>query len=233
MTDVSFLVLVIEDEPQMQKFLRTALASEGYRTLEAETGAEGLVLARTHNPDLVLLDLGLPDVDGIEVTKSLREWSSKPILVISARGQENDKISALDLGADDYLTKPFGTGELMARIRVALRHTTRSGEARVEPVVEVGELRIDLDKRQVFSGTTEVHLTPNEYKLFAYLMKNAGKVLTHRQLLKEVWGQAYASQTHYLRVYMVQLRHKLEGDPARPRYLVTEPGVGYRLKVPA
>jgi two-component system KDP operon response regulator KdpE len=230
MTLVPTVILVVEDEPQMQKFLRAALANEGYKTLDATTAAEGISLARTHNPDLVLLDLGLPDMDGMEVTKRLRELSSRPIIVISARGQEQDKIGALDVGADDYLTKPFGTGELMARIRVALRHAARAAEARVEPVLEVGELRIDLDKRQVFIGEREVHLTPNEYKLFAYLMKNAGKVLTHRQLLKEVWGAAYASQTHYLRVYMVQLRHKLEADPARPHYLLTEPGVGYRLR---
>ncbi len=233
MTEVRACVLVVEDEPQMQKFLRASLVSQGYRVVTSEGGKEALSLARTHNPDLVLLDLGLPDLDGMEVTQQLREWSSKPIIVISARGQEEDKIRALDLGADDYLTKPFGAGELMARIRVALRHSARAAEERVEPLVVVGELSIDLDKRQVFSSGKEVHLTPNEYKLFAYLMKNAGKVLTHRQLLHEVWGAAYATQTHYLRVYMVQLRHKLESDPAQPRYLVTEPGVGYRLKVEA
>lgn len=230
MTQVPIRILVIEDEPQMQKFLGASLTSEGYRTLEAMTGEEGLALARTHNPDLVLLDLGLPDTDGMEVTRALRKFSAKPIIVISARGQEEDKVRALDVGADDYLTKPFGTSELMARIRVALRHASRSKEESTEPVLKIGELEIDLDRRRVLSRGHEVHLTPNEYKLFAYLMKHAGKVLTHRQLLKEVWGAAYASQTHYLRVYMVQLRHKLEADPARPRYLVTEPGVGYRLK---
>lgn len=230
MTQVPIRILVIEDEPQMQKFLGASLTSEGYRTLEAMTGKEGLALARTHNPDLVLLDLGLPDTDGMEVTCALREFSTKPIIVISARGQEEDKVRALDVGADDYLTKPFGTSELMARIRVALRHASRSKEESTEPVLKIGELEIDLDRRRVLSRGHEVHLTPNEYKLFAYLMKHAGKVLTHRQLLKEVWGAAYAAQTHYLRVYMVQLRHKLEADPARPRYLVTEPGVGYRLK---
>lgn len=231
MTDVALLILIVEDEPQMQKFLRASLSAAGYRVMEASTGAEGLTLARMHNPDLVLLDLGLPDMDGMEVTKQLREWSRKPIIVISARGQESDKVEALDVGADDYLTKPFGTEELMARMRVALRHAARVGEDRLEPTLTIGELTIDLDKRQVFVAGREVHLTPNEYKLFAYLMKNAGKVLTHRQLLKEVWGPAYATQTHYLRVYMVQLRHKLEAEAARPRYLVTEPGVGYRLKV--
>lgn len=223
-------MLVIEDEPQMQKFLRASLEAEGYRVIGAETGKEGIELARTHNPDSFLLDLGLPDMDGMEVTKEIRTLSAKPIIVISARGQEEDKVKALDVGADDYLTKPFGTSELMARIRVALRHASRAKEESNEPVLRLGELEIDLDKRRVTSRGQEVHLTPNEYKLFAYLMKHAGKVLTHRQLLREVWGAAYASQTHYLRVYMVQLRHKLEVDPARPRYLVTEPGVGYRLK---
>lgn len=223
-------MLVIEDEPQMQKFLRASLEAEGYRVIGAETGKEGIELARTHNPDSFLLDLGLPDMDGMEVTKEIRTLSAKPIIVISARGQEEDKVKALDVGADDYLTKPFGTSELMARIRVALRHASRAKEESNEPVLRLGELEIDLDKRRVTSRGQEVHLTPNEYKLFAHLMKHAGKVLTHRQLLREVWGAAYASQTHYLRVYMVQLRHKLEVDPARPRYLVTEPGVGYRLK---
>jgi two-component system, OmpR family, KDP operon response regulator KdpE len=230
MTQVPIRILVVEDEPQMQKFLGASLAAEGYRTLEATTGGEGVNLARTHNPDLVLLDLGLPDMDGMKVTEAIREFTTKPIIVISARGQEEDKVHALDVGADDYLTKPFGTSELMARIRVALRHSTHKKEDSNEPLLKVGELEIDLDKRRVLSKGNEVHLTPNEYKLFAYLMKHAGKVLTHRQLLKEVWGGAYASQTHYLRVYMVQLRHKLEADAARPRYLVTEPGVGYRLK---
>ena len=230
MTVVPVRVLVIEDEPQMQKFLGLALENEGYRFLSALTGADGIALARTHNPDLVLLDLGLPDTDGMAVTRAIREISAKPIIVISARGQEEDKVKALDVGADDYLTKPFGTSELMARIRVALRHASRSKEESNEPVLRVGDLEIDLDRRRVVAAGNEVHLTPNEYKLLAYLMKHAGKVLTHRQLLKEVWGAAYATQTHYLRVYMVQLRHKLEADAARPRYLVTEPGVGYRLK---
>ena len=230
MTDVPSKILIIEDEPQMRKFLRTSLAAEGYRLVETSLGKEGLDLARTHNPDLVLLDLGLPDIDGMEVTKQLREWSDRPILIISARGQEDDKIRALDLGADDYLTKPFGTGELLARIRVALRRSSRSGQEGTDPSVTVGDLRLDLEKRQVFVKDTEVHLTPNEYKLFTILMKSAGKVLTHSQLLKEVWGPTYVDQTQYLRVYMVQLRHKLERDPARPRYLVTEPGVGYRLR---
>ena len=233
MTDVPTYILVVEDEPQMQKFLRMSLVSEGYRVVEASTGQEGIDLARTHNPDLVLLDLGLPDIDGTEVTTSLREWSAKPIIVISARGQEEDKIRALDAGADDYLTKPFATGELMARIRVALRRTAHAGQERPDAVLAVGALKVDLDKRQVFVGSEEVHLTPNEYKLLTVLMKHAGRVLTHRQLLREVWGPAYATQTQYLRVYMVQLRHKLERESARPQYLITEPGIGYRLKVDA
>ncbi|MDB4946304.1 MAG: sensor histidine kinase [Labilithrix sp.] len=231
MTDIPVYILVIEDEPTMQKFLRVSLGAEGYRVVEAGKGQEGLELARTHNPELVLLDLGLPDMDGVDVTRKLREWSTKPIIVISARGQEDDKIRALDAGADDYLTKPFATGELMARIRVAMRRNARAGQEKPEPMLVVGAIRLDLDRRQVFVDQREVHLTPNEYKLLAVLMKNAGRVLTHRHLLKEVWGPAYATQTQYLRVYMVQLRHKLEEESARPRYLVTEPGVGYRLKV--
>lgn len=231
MTDLSFSVLVLEDEPQMLKFIRASLAGEGYRVIEATSGREGLSLARSNNPDLVLLDLGLPDMDGMAVTASLREWSAVPIFVISARGREDDKVRALDAGADDYLTKPFGIGELLARIRVALRHKERGAQARLDPIITVGDLSIDLDKRIVRAGGSEVHLTPNEYRLFSILMKNAGKVLTHRQLLRDVWGPSYASQTQYLRVYMLQLRHKLERDPARPRYLQTEPGVGYRLRL--
>jgi two-component system KDP operon response regulator KdpE len=233
MTDVPIRILVVEDEPQMQKFLRTCLDAEGYRVIEATHGKDALDLARTHNPDLILLDLGLPDMDGTAVTTSLRQWCVQPIIVISARGQEEDKVRALDVGADDYLTKPFGMNELMARIRVALRRSTRAGQDRPDPRITIGDLELDLDKRLVLVRGEEVHLTPNEYKLLAVLMKNPGKVLTHRQLLKDVWGPAYATQTHYLRVYMGQLRHKLEQDAARPRYLVTEPGVGYRLKVDA
>ena len=230
MTDPSPQLLVIEDDSQMRKFLRASLASQGYRVVEALNGSEGLAHAATYNPELILLDLGLPDIDGLEVTKRLREWATAPIIVISARGQEDDKINALDAGADDYLTKPFGTGELLARIRVALRHAARSGAERNAPTITVGELSVDLDKRIVHVAGKEVHLTPTEYKLLALLLKHAGKVLTHRQLLKEVWGPGYANNTQYLRVYMVQLRHKLEVDAARPRYLLTEPGVGYRLK---
>jgi two-component system KDP operon response regulator KdpE len=229
-TEVMPLLLVVEDDTQMRKFLRASLSSHGYRLVEAVNGGEGLTQAASYNPDLILLDLGLPDMDGLVVTKRLREWASAPVIVISARGQEDDKINALDAGADDYLTKPFGTGELLARIRVALRHSARSRQERSEPILSVGELSMDLDKRSVHVAGREVHLTPIEYKLLATLLKNAGKVLTHRQLLKEVWGPGYANNTQYLRVYMVQLRHKLEQDATHPRYLVTEPGIGYRLK---
>lgn len=222
-------VLLVEDEPQMRRFLRAALESHGYRALEAVTAQEGMMLAASHRPDVILLDLGLPDMDGLDLARRLREWSQTPVIVISARGQEDDKIHALDAGADDYLTKPFGTGELLARIRVALRHG-RKAEAEA-PVFELDSWRVDLGLRQVFVDGAEVHLTPNEYKLLATLVRHAGKVLTHQQLLKEVWGGAPGAQPHYIRVYMAQLRHKLEADPARPRHLQTEPGVGYRLKV--
>jgi two-component system KDP operon response regulator KdpE len=228
-TGFSPRVLVIEDEIEMRRFLKASLTSHGYRLVESGNAEDGLRQATAYNPELVLLDLGLPDLDGLAVIQRLREWTKTPIIVISARDQEQDKIDALDGGADDYLTTPFGTGELLARIRVALRHVERDGEA--EPTVTVGDLRLDLARRQVFARGEEVHLTPLEYKLFATLMKHAGKVLTHRYLLKEVWGPTHVDQMQYLRVYMVQLRHKLERDPARPRYLVTEPGVGYRLRV--
>jgi two-component system KDP operon response regulator KdpE len=222
------LILVVEDEPQVVRFLRASLASHGFRILEAETGQRGLVEASARVPDLVLLDLGLPDMDGVEVARRLREWSSVPIIVLSARGQERDKIEALDAGADDYLTKPFGIGELLARIRVALRHAARAGDG--EPVVAVGDLRVDLAAHTVHRGGVEVRLTPIEFRLLAVLARNAGRVVTQRQLLKEVWGPSAIGEAHYLRVYMAQLRHKLEAEPARPRLFVTEPGVGYRLR---
>lgn len=224
------LILLIEDEPQMRRFLRVTLQSHGYRLVEAATGQEGLMQATTRNPDIVMLDLGLPDLDGLEVTQRLREWSLVPIIVLSAREQEQDKIKALDAGADDYLTKPFGAGELLARIRVALRHKAMQHAGQNEPVFVLDNLRVDLSKRQVFLNDIEVHLTPIEYRLLAVLIKNAGKVVTHSQLLKEVWGPPYMNQTQYLRVYMAQLRHKLEADPARPRFFMNEPGIGYRLK---
>jgi len=224
------LVLVIEDEPPMQHFLRTALESHDYLYVSAASAREGLAQATGRNPDAILLDLGLPDMDGLEVTRRIREWASTPIIVISARGKEQDKVAALDAGADDYLTKPFGLAELLARLRVALRHAARVAGAQEEPVFEVGELRVDLARRRVFAGGAEVHLTRTEYRLLTTLVRHAGKVLTHRQLLKEVWGVHTAEQTANLRVYMTQLRHKLERAPAQPRYLITEPGVGYRLR---
>jgi two-component system KDP operon response regulator KdpE len=224
------LVLLIEDEPQMRRFLRTALESNDYRLVEAGTAREGLAHAAARNPDVILLDLGLPDRDGLEVARELREWSGTPIIVISARGQEADKVKALDLGADDYLTKPFGVEELLARIRVSLRHAARPPGAVPEPIFESGELRVDLPNRRVWRAGKEVHLTPTEYKLLVTLVRHAGKVLTHRMLLKEVWGPNYVNQAHYVRVYLAQLRQKIEADPARPRLLLTEPGVGYRLK---
>lgn len=230
MTDAAPLVLVIEDEPQMRRFLRAALESHDYRFVEAPTSREGMAQATSRTPDLILLDLGLPDGNGIDLTRRIREWSTTPIIVISARGKEQDKVAALDAGADDYLTKPFGTAELLARLRVALRHAARAGDA-AEPVLTVGELRVDLPARRVFVGEEEIHLTPTEYKLLTTLVRDAGRVLTHRQLLSAVWGPNAVEHTHYLRVYMTQLRHKLERDPTRPRYLQTEPGVGYRLKV--
>ena len=224
------VVLVVEDEPQMRRFLKAALESHDYRPVEATTAREGLAQASGRNPDVILLDLGLPDADGIDVARQIREWSRAPIIVLSARGREQDKIAALDAGADDYLTKPFGVGELMARLRVALRHAARPEDGSPQPVVSIGELRVDLERRQVWVGDGEVHLTPTQYKLLSTLARHAGKVLTHRRLLQEVWGPNVSEHTHYLRVYMTQLRHKLERDPARPQYLLTEPGVGYRLR---
>ncbi len=225
------MILLIEDEPQMQRFLRIVLQGQGYNFIEAQTGQEGLVQAATRSPDIILLDLGLPDIDGLEVTRRLREWSDIPIIVLSAREQEQDKIKALDAGADDYLTKPFGAGELLARIRVAIRHKVMRQAGQGEPVFILDNLRVDMSQRQVFLNEQEVHLTPIEYKLLTVLIQNAGKVVTHNQLLKEVWGPSYSRETQYLRVYMKQLRHKLESDPARPRFLINEPGIGYRLKI--
>jgi len=225
------LVLVVDDEPQVLRFLRASLGAHGYRLVEATTGEQALVEAATRAPDLVLLDLGLPDLDGVEVARRLRGWSAVPIVVLSARGQENDKILALDAGADDYLTKPFGTGELLARMRVALRHADRVAAGLGDSAVETGDLRVDLAARRVLVRGEEVRLTRTEFNLLAALAKHAGKVVTHRLLLQEVWGPGSTGQSHYLRVYMGQLRHKIEEDAARPRYLLTETGVGYRLAV--
>jgi len=221
------VILLVEDEPQMRRFLRVALEGSGYRYLEAVTGQGGLALVVQHRPEAILLDLGLPDMDGLDLVTRLREWSRTPVIVISARGQETDKVAALDAGADDYLTKPFGTRELLARIRVALRHS--GPETADDPVFTLGRWQVDLAKRLVLVEGKEVHLTPLEYSLFTILIRHAGKVVTHRQLLKEVWGGAAGAQPLYLRVYMTQLRHKLEEEPSRPKYLQTEPGVGYRL----
>jgi two-component system KDP operon response regulator KdpE len=229
MNEKDILVLVVEDEPQMQRFLRASLTSHGFQVREAASGAVAITEATTHNPNLVLLDLGLPDVDGIDLTRQLREWSRVPIIVISARGREEDKVEALDAGADDYLTKPFGVNELLARIRVAIRHAEQASSEKSTPVIDIGGLHLDLDRRQVLVNGNEVHLTPIEYKLLVLLAKNSGKVLTHRQILKEVWGPAYAGQSHYVRVRMAELRKKIETDSG-PKLFVTEPGVGYRIK---
>jgi two-component system KDP operon response regulator KdpE len=222
-------ILVIEDEPALQKFLRVTLASQDYHVIEATRGEEGLRHAAVGQPDLVVLDLGLPDMDGLEVTRRLREWSAIPIIVVSARGKEQDKVVALDAGADDYLTKPFGVGELLARVRVALRHSSAANQESGDPLFTVGDLRVDLSAREVSVAGKMLHLTPNEFRLLSVLVKNAGKVITHRQLLREVWGPGSGEETHYLRVYMNQLRQKIEKDPTRPTFLLTEAGVGYRL----
>jgi two-component system KDP operon response regulator KdpE len=221
------VIVLIEDEPEIRRFLRVTLGSQGYRLFDAATGADGLVEAASRQPDLVILDLGLPDMDGLEVIRRLREWTSVPIVVLSARGQERDKVTALDAGADDYVEKPFAPGELSARVRVALRHAAARETG--ETTLAVGDLVVDRARRRVTVSGREVHLTPIEYRLLGALVQHAGRVLTHRQLLSDVWGPTHAEQPHYLRVFMAQLRRKLEPDPARPRYLLTEPGVGYRL----
>ena len=224
-------IIVIEDEMQIRRFLRTTLTSESYQVVEAETGKKGLTEAATRKPDLIILDLGLPDMDGVEVVRGIRAWSSVPIIILSARAQESDKVSALDAGADDYLVKPFGVGELMARIRVALRHVSSAVDGNEEGIFSVDELKVDMIHRKVMVRGIEIHLTPTEYRLLTVLIKHAGKVLTHHLLLKEVWGPNYVERAHYLRIYMGILRHKLEKDPARPRFLLTEVGVGYKLAV--
>ncbi|MBN2559375.1 MAG: response regulator, partial [Phycisphaerae bacterium] len=221
----------IEDEAPIRKHLRSALEQEGYRLVEAENGRQGLAHATNQPPDLVILDLGLPDIDGLDVIRRVREWSRMPIVILSARGQERDKVAALDAGADDYVTKPFGVGELLARLRVALRHASRAddvgqGEA---TVIEIGELKLDLAARRAFLRGQDLRLTPIEYRLLTTLARHGGKVLTHRFLLKEVWGPGAVDEVHYLRVHTANLRRKIEADPARPRYLLTEQGVGYRF----
>lgn len=226
------LILVVEDDPPILSFLRASLTTQGYRLLEVTRGQEAISQAASHVPDLMILDLGLPDIDGMVVLRNLRTWSSMPVVIVSARGQERAKVEALDAGADDYLTKPFGTGELLARIRVAFRHRNARGRSAVpeQSIYEVSGLRVDLEARIVTVDGNEVHLTPTEFRLVALLIQNAGKILTHKFLLSEVWGPGSADRTQYLRVFMANLRRKIERDPADPRYLLTEVGVGYRLR---
>jgi len=222
-------ILIVEDEPQIRRFLRLSLDCQGYRLIEAPTAREGTLQVVQAHPDIVILDLGLPDQDGIDFLRRLREWSQIPVIVLSARGREEDKVIALDAGANDYLTKPFGVNELLARIRVLLRSAAQGGAAGKSPLFEVGDLRVDLASRQVVVRGQQQHLTPTQYRLLTTMIKHAGKVLTHRQLLKEVWGPHSVGEHQYLRVYVGQIRQKIENDPTRPRYLLTESGVGYRF----
>jgi two-component system, OmpR family, KDP operon response regulator KdpE len=224
-----WLVLIVEDEAPIRRFLKAALEAQGFKLLEATTGEQAITTAALNNPDIILIDLGLPDIDGLEVIKRIREWSHTPIIVISARGKDKEKVEGLDAGADDYLAKPFSVEELLARMRVAIRHLTRS-RAGEGPIFQTGELRVDLAQRMAWVAEAEIHLTPIEFKLLAVLVRHSGKVVTQRQLLKEVWGSGSDEQGHYLRNYIHHLRHKLEADPTRPVYLSTEPGVGYRLR---
>lgn len=226
-------VLVIEDEPHMRTLLAVTLKQQGYQCVHAATGKEGIAAAQKCDPDVVLLDLGLPDIDGVEVTSRIRQRSRVPIIVISARGREEDKIAALDGGANDYVTKPFGAGELLARIRVAVRNFPREEEKVDTGVVTVGDLVVDFDMRHVTIAGSEVRLTPTEYRLLCVMVRSAGRVVTHRQILREVWGPGAETQGHYLRVYMKQLRYKIEPEPAQPKYFINEPGVGYRLRLPS
>lgn len=223
-------VLVIEDEIQIRRFLRPAMEAVGHRLVEAATATQGILEAAQCNPDIIILDLGLPDADGLEVVRRVREWSRVPIIILSARGKEGDKVAALDAGADDYLTKPFSVGELMARIRVALRHATPTGTAIDGATFSFGDITLDIPRREVRRKGELVHLTPIEYKLLSVLVRHAGLVVTQRQLLKEVWGPGHAEENHYLRIFVRQLREKLEENPSRPVYLITEAGVGYRLR---
>ena len=220
-------ILVIEDEPEIRRFLRASLSAEGYKVVEATTARRGAIDAATHKPDLAIVDLGLPDFDGLEVIRRIREWSPMPIVVLSARVQERAKVDALDAGADDYVTKPFGVGELLARIRAALRHAVRAGTG--DSMLRLGDATVDLEKRRATRGGAEIHLTPTEFRLLACLAKHLGMVVTQRQLLSEVWGPTHAQDSHYLRIYMKQLRDKFESDSVRPRHFITETGVGYRL----
>jgi len=223
------VIVVIEDDPPIRRFLRTGLTTQGFTVYEAANGKQGIIEAGNRKPDLIILDLGLPDRDGVEVIKAIRAWSAMPIIILSARSNEDNKIKGLDAGADDYLTKPFGFGELLARIRVALRHANRSAAKDSGEIFNCGNLTLDFQQRTVSVDGKNVHLTPIQYRLLITLVKNAGKVLTHQQILKEVWGPSYQENDHYLRIYMSQLRHKLETDPAQPKFLLTELGVGYRF----
>jgi len=225
------VIIVIEDDPPIRRFLRTGLSTQGFSVFEADTGKQGIIEVSIRKPDLVILDLGLPDMDGVDVIKAIRAWSELPIIILSARSSEQHKIDALDAGADDYLTKPFGFGELLARIRVALRHSIKPQEHIQTGVFVTANLKVDLHNRLVCIDEQEIHLTPIQYRLLTVLIKHAGKVLTQQQILKEVWGPSYQENAHYLRIYMSQLRQKLEADPTQPKFLLTESGVGYRLKV--
>lgn len=228
MSEMGQRILVVDDESAIRRFLRAALTVYGYVVIEAANGMEAIQAVINHRPDIIILDLGLPDMDGIEITRSLREWSQTPVIILSVREQESDKISALDAGADDYLTKPFSTGELMARIRVAIR---RSILPTVEPVMQVGELQVDLSRRIVSVGEREITMTPTEYDILRLLIQNAGRVITHHMLLKTIWGPNFEASSHLLRVNISNIRQKIEANPARPHYIVTEPGVGYRLRI--
>ena len=230
MATLNPIIVVIEDDPPIRRFLRTGLRTQDFTIYEAATGKQGIIEAEVRKPDLIILDLGLPDMDGVEVIYAIRSWSTVPIIILSARSNEQNKIDALDAGADDYLTKPFGFGELLARIRVALRHSSQTGAVENPEVFTSGELTIDLHNRVVTMAGEDIHLTPIQYRLLTVLIKHPGKVLTHQQILKEVWGPSYQENAHYLRIYMSQLRQKLEADPTQPKYLLTESGVGYRFK---
>jgi two-component system KDP operon response regulator KdpE len=227
MAEARATILVVEDEPEIRRFLRSSLGAEGYRVVESASGRRGSIDAQTHKPDMAIVDLGLPDADGTEVIRHIRSWSAMPILVLSARTHEKSKVGALDAGADDYVTKPFGVGELLARVRAALRHAVRGGSGGT--VLEFETATVDLERRRATREGAEIRLTPIEYRLLACLAKHAGMVVTQRHLLAEVWGPTHVKDTHYLRIYMKQLREKLERDPVQPRHLITETGVGYRL----
>ena len=228
MSETGQRILIVDDEAPIRRYLRTALGAQGFAVYEASDGREAIQSVVAHHPEIIILDLGLPDMDGIEATRRLREWTQIPIIILSVREAENDKIAALDAGADDYLTKPFSAGELMARMRVALRRLSSQSD---EPILQVENLQMDIARRHVTVDGQPITLTPTEYEILRLLMQNAGRVLTHRQLLRQVWGTAYESEMHLLRVNISNLRRKIEQDPSRPHYLMTEPGVGYRLRV--